>query len=79
MKTEETKVELYKQLIELEYESEDFLIQLGNEAYINDEFHEWLEKNAFHYFMSMRRNERPLLTTMTRAERQILLKKNSGV
>lgn len=57
MKTEETKVELYKQLIELEYEHEDFYLQLGNEAYINKEFNDWLEKYAFHYFMSMRRTK----------------------
>ena len=83
MKTEETKVELYKQLIALEFESEDFLLQLGDEAFINDEFNKWLEDNAYHYFMQMRRThipttDRPILTTMSRAERRALLQKCSN-
>lgn len=81
MKTKDKKIELYKRLIALEFDSKEFLMCLGEEAHINKEFKQWLEENTFHHFCSMHRRtesieaerERPLLATMTREERRILI------
>lgn len=79
MKTKERKIELYKRLIALDFDSKEFLMCLGEEAHKNKEFYEWMEENTFHHFVSMHRRssveerERPLLATMTKEERKQLV------
>lgn len=79
MKVKQTKVELYKELIALDYDDAEFLMQIGTEASKNKEFHQWLAENAFHWFMQMSvLRETPDLVKMSKAERHELVKSIRG-